>query len=350
MGCGIRRKGLAVQLTAADLYKKLESVKIGSEVCRYSLETCEQLVPKINRILKLKEEKNAIILAHSYVSPEIVYGVADFVGDSYGLSKDAMATNAKLIVFAAVKFMGDTAKILNPSKDVVVPGLDAGCTLADSITGQDVAELRKKYPDHIFMCYINTTADVKAHCDVCVTSSNVYNIVEKYPSDKIVFLPDRYMGENIIQEMQRRGVNKEIVLYEGTCYVHKEYDAEMVDFLKMEHPTMEVVAHPECKPEVVAKSDFVGSTEQMLHHIRKSTKEDFLLLTECGLTSRLQVEAPGKRFVGSCSLCKYMKSNTLDSILQSLESPLASQKVELEPTVMQAAKRCIEQMFEYAEK
>lgn len=200
-------------ITPEELYQTLQNVKVGGTVCIYSRKKCEELVPLINEINTLKKEQNAVILAHSYVSPEIVYGVADFVGDSYALSKDAMSTPAKKIIFAAVRFMGDTAQILNPEKEVLIPGLLDGCTLADAINGEQVRQLRKEFPDYTFVCYINTTAEVKAECDVCVTSANVYDIVQRIPNDKIYFLPDKLMGQNLVNELQRRGVKKRYQIF-----------------------------------------------------------------------------------------------------------------------------------------
>ncbi|MGL1902298.1 MAG: quinolinate synthase NadA [Fibrobacterales bacterium] len=336
-------------MTAEELYNRLKHVKVGAHTCTFDLQKCEEILPLINEINVLKKEKNAVILAHSYVAPEIVYGVADYTGDSYGLSKDAMNTKADTIVFAAVKFMGETAKLLSPEKNVLIPGRDSGCTLADAITGEQVRALRAEYPDYAFICYINTTAEVKAACDVSVTSSNVYDIVECYPNDKIVFVPDLLMGQNIIAEMKERGVNKEIVLYDGNCYAHKEYDTDMIDFLKSKHDGLTVVSHPECTLEVTSKSDFVGSTGQMMDYIKESDENDFLLLTECGLSSRLQIENPEKNFIGTCNFCKYMKSNTLEDIIRVLKNPEPSDRVELDASVIVDAKACIEKMFEYAE-
>lgn len=334
--------------TPEALFNKLSSVSIGASTCRYTIDKCREMAPIINRIQELKRERNAVILAHSYVSPEIIYGVADFSGDSYGLSKDAMSTNADIIVFVAVKFMAETAKILNPTKDVYITANNPGCTLADSINGDDVRRLKREFPDYTYMCYINTTADVKAECDVCVTSSNVYNIVERYPSDKIYFLPDKLMGFNIIEEMKRRGVKKDIKLWHGTCYVHEDYDPDMVTFLRAKHPGLKVLSHPECSPGVLHASDYVGSTTQLLKYVENHEDKSYLMLTECGLTARLQVELPDKVFVGSCTMCKYMKSNSLENILRVLTHPEARDRIDLDPALMERAKRCIDAMFQYA--
>ncbi len=339
----------AAVMTPRQLYERLKKVRAGSLVCQYSLKKCEELVPLINEINALKKEKGAVILVHSYVSPEMVYGVADFVGDSYKLSRDAIKTSAGTIVFVAVRFMGETAKILNPGKEVLVTADDPGCTLADAITAQDVRRLRKEFPGYAFVCYVNTTAEVKAECDVCVTSANVYQIVEKYPSDKIYFLPDKFMGMNLKNEMQRRHVNKDIRYFSGTCYVHEEYTGEQIFKVRSEYPDVKIVCHPECNAEVVANADFVGGTEQMLEYMRKATAKRFLMLTECGLSARLQSEFPDKELVGSCTMCKYMKSNTLESILRVLKAPQERERVRIDEKVRVRALKCLEEMFKYAE-
>lgn len=336
-------------MTADTLYDKLRHVRLGGSTCLYTAEKCEEMAPLINRINQLKREKNAVILAHSYVTPEIVEGVADYVGDSYGLSKDAMKTDADIIVFAAVRFMGETAKILNPTKQVLIPAELNGCSLADSITGDDVRREKALFPDYTFVCYINTSADVKAECDVCVTSSNIYDIVERVPTDKVYFVPDRLMGLNVREEMERRGVQKDIKLWNGTCYVHEEYDPDMIRYLRAEHQGLKVLSHPECSPGVLHLSDFVGSTSQLLDYMKTDDSPAYLMLTECGLTARLQIDMPDKKFVGSCSLCRYMKANTLEDIERVLSDPQPQDIVTLDPQVMTKARRCIEEMFSYAE-
>ncbi len=338
---------LKTQTTAQALFEKLKHIRVGGNVCQYSLRKCEELVPIINEINELKEEKNAVILTHSYISPEIVYGVSDFVGDSYKLSKDALTTTAKTIVFVAVRFMGETAKILNPEKEVLVPATLDGCTLADSITAAQVRALRKQYHDYTFVCYVNTTAEVKAECDVCVTSANVYTIVANIPNDKIYFLPDKYMGENLSNHFKRRGLNKDIKYFDGVCYVHEEYDIEDILKIRLEYPEAKIVSHPECNSVVVDNSDFVGSTEQMLQFMRTTKSQEFLMLTECGLSSRLQVEFPEKKLVGSCTMCKYMKSNNLENILRVLKNPSDADRVIFSEDIRLRALKSLEAMFFY---
>lgn len=336
-------------LDSKKLYEKLKPIRVGNPICQFTEERCEQLLPLIRRIEELKKEKNAIILAHNYVAPEILYGVADHTGDSYGLAKAALRSKADTIVFCAVNFMAETAKIINPQKTVLNPNRNGGCSLADGITAEEVRRLRKAYPDHTFVCYINTTAAVKAFCDVCVTSSNVYDIVERIENHNIYFLPDRLMGQNVIDHLSAKGIHKNIEVYDGTCYVHEEYLPESVEFVRKNNPETEILVHPECRPSVVGQADYVGSTSMMLDYVRKSPASTYFLLTECGLTGILQSEFPEKKFVGSCTLCKYMKSNSLEDILRVLETPEPVDRIELDPQVREKALQCIEQMFHYVE-
>lgn len=336
-------------MTTQELYDRLKVIQPGSVLCNYSYETCERMIPVINEIQELKKQHNAVILAHSYVAPEIIMSVADYEGDSFKLSQEATKVNADMIVFAAVRFMGETAKILNPSKEVLIPGTLTGCSLADSITGDEVRALRQKYPDYTFVCYINTTADVKSECDVCVTSSNVMHIVSRLDNDKIVFLPDRLMGQNLQAELIKNGIQKKIILHRGTCYVHEQYDPEMIRFFREQNSGLRVVSHPECHPGVALLSDFVGSTGQMIKYIKEAPAHTpFLLLTECGLSARLQTELPNKTFIGSCSMCRYMKSNSLNNILNTLRHPEKAMKIEMEESLREKAKKCIDAMFHYA--
>ena len=335
-------------VTAEKLYEKLKAIHVGNPICQFTKENCELLLPAIERIEKLKHEKNAIILAHNYVAPQIFYSVADYTGDSYGLSKKAKESDADIIVFAAVRFMAETAKILNPKKIVLDPNPNGGCSLADGITDADVINLRQQFPDHTFVCYINTTASVKAQCDVCVTSSNVYKIIEKIPNDKIYFLPDKLMGENVIQNLKAKGVKKNIKLWEGTCYVHEEYQPENIDQVRKNFDGIEVLVHPECSSAVVNKADYIGSTSQMLNHVRKSDRDSFFLLTECGLTGVLQSEFPQKTFAGGCTMCKYMKSNSLEDILNVLENPSPQNIIKINLDTQKRALKCVNRMFDYA--
>jgi quinolinate synthase len=253
-----------------------------------------------------------------------------------------------MIVFAGVVFMAETAKILSPDATVVVPDRDSGCSLADSLTGPQLRELKQLYPDATVVCYINSTADVKAESDVCVTSGNVYHIVEHLPARRILFVPDRLMGQNLREEMKRRGVDKEIIASDGTCIVHDQFGpAEMAE-ARTRYPGLKIVAHPECPPEVAAAADFVGSTGAMMKYVKGSGAPNYLMLTECGLVGRLQVETPEKHFIGGCRLCPYMKLNSLEKIRDALVAARPDQVVTLDEPLRQRAARCIERMFELA--
>jgi len=329
-------------IRAEELAEKLQ--KAGRKV------NIDKLMPVIEEIEELKKEKDALILAHTYVEPEIIYSVADFTGDSYALSKDAFNSGSSVIVFAAVRFMGETAKILSPSRTVLVPAENPGCTLADSITATEVRNLREKYPDYKFICYINTTAEVKAECDICVTSSNVYNIVEKVDSDKILFLPDRLMGENLTNEMKKRGIKKEIITAGGNCYVHNQYSPEYILEMKNKYENLFVLAHPECTPEVLFHTDFAGSTSQIFDKIAETESNGpFLILSESGLTARLKAEFPDKQFAGECPDCRYMKSNSLENILRVLKNPRPDDYINIESSVLEKASECVAAMFRYTE-
>ncbi|MDB6167762.1 MAG: quinolinate synthetase complex, subunit, partial [Verrucomicrobia bacterium] len=281
-----------------------------------------------------------------YVEPEIIYGVGDFKGDSYFLSQAARDSKAKKIVFAGVVFMAETAKILSPHATVVVPDRASGCSLADSITGEGVRKLKALYPDAAVVCYINSTAEVKAESDVCVTSGNVYDIVAKLPEKRILFVPDRLMADNVRAELKRRGVDKEIISSDGTCIVHDQFTAAEVTAARARYPGLKVVAHPECTAEVAAAADFVGSTGAMMKYVKNTPAPYFLMLTECGLVGRLQVEDPEKRFIGGCRLCPYMKLNSLEKVLQALAAPRPDQIVTLDENLRRRALRSIERMFE----
>ncbi len=334
-------------VTAQSLFEKLKHLQTDNPLCQYTYAKCERLTPVINEILQLKKEKNAVILAHSYVHPDIIYTVADHTGDSYGLANIARQTDADIIVFPAVRFMAETAKILNPDKIVIDPNPNGSCSLADSITEETVHELRARYPEHTFVCYINTTATVKAACDVCVTSSNVYQIIESLPNDKIYFLPDRLMGQNLQDHLMSKQINKELLYYSGSCYVHEEFDSESIDQVRKSYPGLTVLAHPECKPDVVKKADHVCSTTGMIDIVQSqgASNRPFLLLTECGIATRLQVENPEVQLVGSCMMCRYMKSNHLDAIAQALKAPRTSQIIQIDASIQAAAKRCLDAMF-----
>jgi quinolinate synthase len=309
---------------------------------------CLDLAPLTLEIQRLKRERNAVILAHSYVAAEIVYGVADYRGDSYDLSLQARAARAEVIVFAGVWFMAETAKILNPHATVIVPDRGAGCSLADSLTGEDVRRLKALYPDAAVVCYINSTAEVKAEADVCVTSANVHAIVAACPERRILFVPDRLMAENVRTELSRRGLAKEVISSDGTCVVHDRFEVGEIERARARFPGVRVVAHPECDPAVAAAADFVGSTGAMMQYVKTTRAPYYLMLTECGLVGRLQAEAPDRTFLGGCRLCPYMKLNSLAKLRDALAAPRPEQIVTLDEGLRRRALRSLERMFSHA--
>ena len=338
----------AIETEAERLLGSLMHVDCDPHGRKWNLDTCREIAPLTLEINRLKREKEAVILAHSYVEPEIIYGVSDFRGDSYYLSDMAKKSQAKIIVFAGVVFMAETAKILSPQAQVVVPDRHSGCSLADSIDGDGVRKLKALYPGAPVVCYINSTAEVKAESDVCVTSGNVYHIVANLPSHRIIFVPDRLMAENIRSELQRRGVSKEIISSDGTCLVHDQFTPEQIAQARVQFPGLKVVAHPECTAEVAALADFVGSTSGMMQYVKTTNAPYYLMLTECGLVGRLQVETPEKSFIGGCRLCPYMKMNTLEKVRDALLAPRPDQIITLDEDLRRRAARCIERMFELA--
>ena len=310
-------------------------------ILHWTKEDCELIAPLTWEINRLKKEKNAVILAHSYQMPQIIFGIADYVGDSYGLSRQAMEVQAETIVFCGVEFMAETAKILNPKKKVLLPSLKAGCSLAEDITAEDVIGLRKQYPGIPVACYVNTSAAVKAECDVCVTSSNAVEIIKKLDSKQVIFVPDKHMMSNLGPL-----TGKEVIGWNAVCIVHDQFTGEQVQQLRLEHSGIKILAHTECDPSVVLVADYVGSTGGMIEYVRSSTAEKFALITECGLSERLKVEFPNKVFLGSCVLCPYMKAINLENTLGVLRSPRPEQEITVPPEISIRAKASLEKMFE----
>jgi quinolinate synthase len=339
---------LTIDEEAERLFRSLMNVDCDPRGRSWDFAACRAIAPLTLEINRLKREKGAVILAHSYVEPEIIYGVSDFTGDSYYLSHMARQSHAREIVFAGVVFMAETAKILSPDALVVVPDRQAGCSLADSITGEDVRRLKALHPGAPVVCYINSTAEVKAESDICVTSGNVYGIVAGLPDPRVLFVPDRLMAENLRADLRRRGVAKEVIASDGTCIVHDEFTPAQIAAARAQFPGLKVVSHPECPPAVAAASDFVGSTGAMMKYVKGTNAPYFLMLTECGLVGRLEVESPEKRFIGGCRLCPFMKLNSLEKIRDVLVAPRPDQVVTLDEDLRRRAGRCIERMFELA--
>ena len=294
--------------------------------------------PLIQKINKLKKEKNAVILAHSYMTPEIYHCVADIVGDSLLLAKESQKAKADTIIMCGVHFMAETAKILNPDIKVLIPDMSAGCSLAESITGADVRLLKEKYPGVPVVSYVNTSADVKAETDICCTSSNAVEIVESLGVDKVIFLPDEYLAKNVAAE-----TNVNIISYHGTCIVHERFTPEEIREYRKNYPGIVVLAHPECPPDVVAEADYTGSTSKMSNYVRDKQPKKVLMVTECSMSDNVAIENPDVEMIKPCNLCPYMKKITLEGIYNSLVND--TDEVKLTKAIMDKARLSITRMI-----
>jgi quinolinate synthase len=294
--------------------------------------------PYIEAIRRLKREMNAVLLVHNYQTPEIFHGVADFRGDSLGLAREGAATDADIIVLCGVHFRAETAKILSPEKTVLIPDLEAGCSLAASITGEDVRLLKERYPGVPVVTYVNTSAEVKAESDVCCTSANAARVVESLETDRVIFLPDEYLGRHVATQ-----TDVELVLWHGHCEVHERFSAADLEAYREQFPGVEIIAHPECPPDVLATADFVGSTSGMIRHVGERRPERVVMVTECSMSDNVAVEYPDVEFVRPCNLCPHMKRITLPKILRSLER--MEHAVEVAPDVAARARRAVERML-----
>ncbi|MGH7093118.1 MAG: quinolinate synthase NadA [Stellaceae bacterium] len=297
------------------------------------------LAEDISAILELKREKNAVILAHNYQTPDIFPPVADIVGDSLALAREAVRTDASVIVLAGVHFMAETAKLLNPEKTVLIPDLKAGCSLAESITATDVRLLRAHHPGVPIVTYVNTSAAVKAESDVCCTSGNAKKIVEALGVPKVIMIPDEYLARNIAAQTK-----VEIIAWKGHCEVHERFTADDVRDLRLSHPGVTVLAHPECPPEVVAECDFTGSTAAMADYVGQKRPPRVVLLTECSMSDNVAVRYPDLEFVRPCNLCPHMKRISLGNIRQALET--MTHEVTVGPEIAAPARRAVERMLE----
>lgn len=293
----------------------------------------------IDAILTLKRERRAVILAHNYQTPEIFHCVADIVGDSLRLAREAMMVEADVIVLAGVHFMAETAKLLNPEKTVLIPDLKAGCSLADSITPNDIGLMRQRYPGVPVVTYVNTSAAVKAESDICCTSGNARAVVESLGVDRVIMLPDEYLARNVAAE-----TSVEIIAWKGHCEVHELFTAQDVREVRDAYPDVVVLAHPECPPEVVAEADFSGSTAVMSDYVHAKQPPRVVLLTECSMSDNIAVLHPAVEFVRPCNLCPHMKRITLASIRAALEEN--RHVVTIDAEIAGPARRAVERMLE----
>ena len=293
--------------------------------------------PLIYKINKLKKEKNAVILAHNYQTPEIYHGIADFAADSLALAVEASKTKADIIVMCGVHFMAETAKLMSPDKKVLLPDMSAGCSLSSSITGKDVRLLKKKYPGVPVVSYVNTSADVKAETDICCTSANAIKVVESLGVKKVIFLPDDYLAKYVASN-----TSVEIISWKGTCIVHEQFTAKEINEIKKQNPGIVVIAHPECPPDVIGAADFAGSTSGMSEYVKKNQPKKVMMVTECSMSDNVQVENPKVEFIKPCNLCPYMKKITLPKILDCLEKE--SNEIVIKDNLIEKARLAVERM------
>ncbi len=314
-----------------EIYKKISSVVPEIEWKFHA--------PLIQKINKLKKDKNAVILAHNYQTPEIYYGVADISADSLALALEAAKTSANIIVLCGVHFMAETAKLMNPQKKILLPDMNAGCSLASSITAEDVRMLKEKYPGVPVVSYVNTSAEVKAESDICCTSANAVKIVESLGVDKVIFIPDYYLA-NYVQKKTK----VKIISWQGTCIVHEKFSAKEVEDIRKENPGIKIIAHPECPPDVISASDFAGSTSSMVKYVKKNQPKKVLLVTECSMSDNVQVENPNVQFIRPCNLCPHMKRISLNKIFDCLKNE--SNEIKISHNISEMARKSVQRMAE----
>ena len=316
--------------TAAELYERVRMDIPAFEWPVYS--------DDVLAIERLKVEHDAIVLAHNYQTPEIFHGVADIVGDSLLLAREAARTDASVIVLAGVHFMAETAKVLNPGKTVLMPDMGAGCSLAESITAADVRLLKQRYPGVPVITYVNTSAAVKAESDICCTSGNALKVVNSLGVPRVIMIPDEFLARNIAAQ-----TDVEIIAWHGRCEVHERYTPQDIADYRAAMPGVVVLAHPECSPEVVAVSDFAGSTAEMQDYVEKGQPDRVVMITECSMADNIAAHNPKTHFLRPCNLCPHMKRITLGGIRHSLET--MTTKVEIDPSVLDGARRAVERML-----
>lgn len=327
----------------------VESQLVTDEFSRehYTFETLVHIANLVDEINELKKEKNAIVLAHTYVGTEIVNTIADYSSDSYSLAVESKKFDCDTIVFAGVRFMAETAKILNPTKTILLPDINSTCSLAESITPEEVLRLKKEHPNAPVVCYINSSSEVKALVDVVVTSSNALKIVKQIPEKDIIFIPDKLMAKNINNQLAKEGIFKNFYTNEGTCIVHDNFDEFLIKDGRQNFPDLKVLSHPECSENIVNLSDMTGSTTQIMNYVNDSDSKHFMILSECGLTDKLHQKHPEKVFVASCHMCPYMKMNSLEKIRDVLKSPNPNQIIEVDKEIAAKAIIAIDRMFSY---
>ena len=295
--------------------------------------------PYIHKINKLKKEKNAVILAHNYQTPEIYHGISDFSADSLALAVEAAKTKADIIIMCGVHFMAETAKLMSPEKKVLLPDMKAGCSLSSSITGEDVRNLKKKYPGVPVVSYVNTSADVKSETDVCCTSANAVKIVKSLGVKRVIFLPDDFLAKYVASQ-----TDVEIISWKGTCEVHEQFNDQEINEIRKNNPGIKVIAHPECPPDVLKVSDFTGSTSGMIKYVKDNQPKKVMMVTECSMSDNVQIDNPNVKFIRPCNLCPHMKKITLPKILDCLEN--GTNELIMDNETIEKARKSVERMAE----
>jgi quinolinate synthase len=324
--------GLARAMAATEhIYAKVKDLIPEVEWAAYA--------PLIVEIERLKRERNAVILAHNYQTPQIFHGVADITGDSLALAKRAAETDADIIVQCGVHFMAETAKILNPDRTVLIPDLEAGCSLAESITAEDVRTLKTKYPGVPVVTYVNTSAEVKAETDICCTSANAVEVVESLGVERVIFLPDEYLGKWVAANTE-----VEVILWNGHCEVHEQFTVDQIANYRKQFPGVRIIAHPECDLDVLEAADMVGSTSGMIGWVGEHRPQRVVMITECSMSDNVAAEYPEVEFVRPCTICPHMKKITLEGIVESLEK--VQHPVDVPPEIAHRARQSVERMLE----
>jgi quinolinate synthase len=318
-------------ISTSEIYKK-----ISKHVPEIEWKVHAPLIEKINR---LKKEKNAVILAHNYQTPEIYHGVADIAADSLALAVEAAKTSADIIVLCGVHFMAETAKLMSPEKKVLIPDMNAGCSLAASLTGEDVKLLKKKYPGVPVVSYVNTSAEVKAETDVCCTSANAVKVVESLKTNKVIFLPDQHLANYVAKQTKVK-----IISWKGSCIVHEQFSAKEIQDIREANPGIKVIGHPECPANVLDACDFAGSTGGMIDYVKKNQPKKVMLVTECSMSDNVQADNPNVEFIKPCNLCPYMKKITLQKILDCLENE--TNEIFIKEQIAKAARQSVQRMTE----
>ncbi len=330
------RPSLEAAEATRDIHARMERVMPFADWARHA--------PYVLAINRLKQARGAVILAHNYMTPEIYHGIADVVGDSLQLAIEATKVEADVIVQCGVHFMAETSKVLNPAKTVLMPDMEAGCSLAEAITPAGIAEMRARYPGAPVVSYVNTTAAVKAASDICCTSANAAQIARALPGDTVIMTPDKYLAQNVARAVPE----KRVVWWEGACIVHERFTAKDIRDFRAYQPETTIIAHPECPPDVAAEADFTGSTAGIIDFLRRQRPESAMLLTECSMASNIAGELPEVTFAGPCNMCPYMKMITLEKVLWSLHS--MTTPVEVAAGIAAPARRAVERMIELSRR